>query len=385
MSSDGSSGNNTQKNTATSAIAVDRRKLLALLATAGSLAATQAAAAALADSGPAANIAPILSGGELHLEPRVIPEPLSVTQQARAYLAACSQVPFQPPPPVSDKEAWRAFIVKGNSVFDPYLDTVMNMPGASIETLELNGVSVYVAKSEGVQDSGKVNFFIHGGSFVNFGGRYTGFSTKIAALQYGGTVYGVDYRMPPDHPFPTPLDDCVAAYRAVLDKHPPSSLLVSGDSAGGNLAAAIMLKANKLGLPKPSALLLNTPVSDLTGISDSLQINHNIDVVLKEWTSAQTAIYIGNADAHDPFLSPLYGDLAKAFPPTYLRTGTRDLLLSDTVRLHAALRKAGVEADLFVAEAMPHAGFGGFTAEDNDNVADTKRWLANHWGTVPAG
>jgi len=92
-----------------------------------------------------------------------------------------------------------------------------------------------------------------------------------------------------------------------------------------------------------------------------------------------TALYLNGNDPHNPYLSPLFGKLDDAFPPTHLITGTRDRLLSDTVRMHAALRAANVPADLFVMEAMPHSGFGGLAPEEGAIRQDTKKWLVRYW------
>jgi acetyl esterase/lipase len=94
-------------------------------------------------------------------------------------------------------------------------------------------------------------------------------------------------------------------------------------------------------------------------------------------------LYADGHDLTDPYLSPIYGDFTKGFPPTFLQSGTRDLLLSDTVRMHRALLRAGIPADLHVWEAMPHGGFGGIfgnpTPEDAEMsaalVAFVDRWL----------
>lgn len=80
-----------------------------------------------------------------------------------------------------------------------------------------------------------------------------------------------------------------------------------------------------------------------------------------------------------PYLSPLNGDFTKGFPPTILTTGTRDLLLSDTVRMHRALRRAGVAAELHVTEAGGHGGFLGMAPEDHEIMAETRRFVQRHW------
>ena len=109
----------------------------------------------------------------------------------------------------------------------------------------------------------------------------------------------------------------------------------------------------------PAALFMWTPVVDLSRSGDTFATNAWVDPVSGGGNeTGELALYVGTGDIRHPYLSPLFGNLAH-FPPTYLRSGTRDRLLSDTVRMHAALRKAGVDAFLYVGEAMPHAGFAG--------------------------
>jgi monoterpene epsilon-lactone hydrolase len=88
------------------------------------------------------------------------------------------------------------------------------------------------------------------------------------------------------------------------------------------------------------------------------------------------ALYAQGHDLRDPYLSPLFGDLS-GFPPTFLQTGTRDLFLSNTVRMHRALRDAGVDAELHVWEAMPHGGFFG-APEDDEIGVEVRRFLEKH-------
>lgn len=84
-------------------------------------------------------------------------------------------------------------------------------------------------------------------------------------------------------------------------------------------------------------------------------------------------LYAGGRDLDHPHLSPLFGDL-RGLPPTLLVSGTRDLFLSNTVRMHRALLAAGVEAELHVFEAMPHGNFGGSTPEDGELQAQVRRF-----------
>jgi acetyl esterase/lipase len=172
-------------------------------------------------------------------------------------------------------------------------------------------------------------------------------------------VVSVDYRMPPDFPFPAALDDAMAVWRELLTRHDPHRMGIFGTSAGGGLTLATVLRAKIEGVPLPAAIAPGTPWADLTGAGDSLQANAFVDNVLVAntgWVGAAARLYAGGHDLSDPLLSPIHGDF-RGFPPAILTSGTRDLFLSNTVRTHRKLRQAGVEALLQVFEGQSHAQY----------------------------
>jgi acetyl esterase/lipase len=183
--------------------------------------------------------------------------------------------------------------------------------------------------------------------------------------------------MPPDHPYPASLDDCLTVYRALLNEREPTEIIVGGSSAGGNLAAALMLRARDEGLPLPAGLVLLSPELDLTETGDTFHTNAGIDPM--GTLMLPNLLYAGGADLADPYLSPLFGDFTKGFPPTLLTSGTRDLFLSNTVRMHRALRDAGVEAELHVLEAAVHGNFGGTSPEEASLNRDVRLFCEAHW------
>jgi acetyl esterase/lipase len=126
----------------------------------------------------------------------------------------------------------------------------------------------------------------------------------------------------------------------------------------------------------PTALVLRTPEVDLTESGDSFHTNAGIDNVLSSLREVNE-LYANGYDLSHPYLSPLFADLS-GFPPTFLQSGTRDLFLSNTVRMHRKLLSAGVEAELHVFEAMPHGGFGGTSPEDAELAAAVRDFLDRH-------
>jgi monoterpene epsilon-lactone hydrolase len=252
----------------------------------------------------------------------------------------------------------------------------------SVEERSIADVPVFVLTPEDAADGPNQPIYlnIHGGALIMGGGDACRVMALHAAAMAQLPTWSLDYRMPPDHPYPAALDDCLAVYRALLDVRPPERIVVGGGSAGGNLAAALILRARDEGLPMPAALLLLTPEADLTESGDTFQTNLGIDTVLTASLADSIALYAGDHDLRHPYLSPLFGDLSAPFPPTFLQTGTRDLFLSNTVLMHRKLRAGGVDAELHVFEAMPHGGFFG-APEDQELAAEVRRFLAAHLGS----
>jgi acetyl esterase/lipase len=311
---------------------------------------------------------------------RFIPVPTSVSEQAQEFLGmdmfsggADRVVP-------TDVAGWRALIKETDELLVAVMGAQVEHLRSSVSSQLVGGVPVFVVTPDGVEDSGAaqpIYLDIHGGSLLMGGGKACEVMARRIAGQVQMQTWSVDYRMPPDHPYPAALDDVLAVYRGLLDVRAPEQIVVGGGSAGGNLAAALMLRARDEGLPLPAALVLLTPEVDLTESGDSFHTNLGIDNVLTESLVDSIALYAGDHDLRDPYLSPLFGDLSSPFPPTLLQAGTRDLFLSNTVRMHRKLRVGGVDAQLHVFEAMPHGGFFG-APEDDELTEEIRRFLAAH-------
>ncbi|MGY3539793.1 monoterpene epsilon-lactone hydrolase [Bradyrhizobium sp. USDA 4515] len=200
---------------------------------------------------------------------------------------------------------------------------------------------------------------VHAGCYVVGGGEASTVEAILMAAFGHYRVIAIDYRMPPAAYFPAALDDVVAVWQDALKAHKPSQMAMFGTSAGAALALAAMFRARDQGVPLPGALGLGAPMADLTGVGDSFATNAMIDNVLvsrEGFCEPAARFYANGHDVGDPLLSPIYGNLA-GLPPTILTSGTRDLLLSSTVRLHRKLRQSGVDAQLQVFEAMSHAQY----------------------------
>ena len=279
-------------------------------------------------------------------------------------------------PDLDDLDAWRALVAERDAVTLPLMQGMAEAADVTAERREIGGVTVNVVVPAAAGDDDRLVLDIHGGALIFMGGESCSAMARLAAAGTGLPTWSPDYRMAPDHPHPAPLDDCVAVYRAALAERPADRVVVAGGSAGGNLAAALIVRAKEEGLPLPAALVLHTPEVDLTESGDSFRTNLGVDSILSLLLPVNE-LHAGGHDLAHPHLSPLFADLT-GFPPTVLTTGTRDLFLSNTVRMHRALRRAGVEAELHVLEAAPHGGFFGMAPEDREIGAEVRRFIDRH-------
>jgi acetyl esterase/lipase len=316
--------------------------------------------------------------GTVSLPARVVPAPALISDVARAALAAPRPAAGAWPDP-GDKDAWRRLIAARDR-----RSAQMSAPFAAklksdVAGRTMAGVPVHVGTPRGERhiDTGHVVFDIHGGALL-FGGGEANVRYEAAAvsLRTGRVTYALDYRVAPDHPYPAALDDCLAVYQALLEEKPPSEIVVCGTSAGGNLAAALLLRARDEGLPMPAGAVLLTPELDLTESGDTFHTLMGLDVVLPQRLMPVNLVYADGADLAHPYLSPLFGDVG-GFPPTLIQAGLRDIFLSNAAVMHRKLRAAGVRAELHVWEAMPHGGFGGLTPEDRDVSAEIQAFIAS--------
>jgi epsilon-lactone hydrolase len=313
----------------------------------------------------------------VRLDARDIPPPATISPAAQQILSNGASLPRTVWPSPNDKDAWRKQRAASDATWDQMAAPVLENVRAKVTTTRIAGVQCYdcLPLDEAPAD-GRVYLFIHGGAFVFGGGAFAKLQGARAAAELGVRTVSVDYRMPPDHPFPFAPEDCVSVYEALRKTVDPKRIVIGGSSAGGNIAAAATLMIRDRGLPLPAGTVLLTPEVDLTESGDSFRTNEDIDVVLKGRLPECNALYAAGHDLRDPYLSPLFGDFTKGFPPTLVQTGTRDLFLSNSVRTHRKLRDAGIDAELHVWEAMPHGGFIPGEAPENAEIqAEVARFI----------
>jgi monoterpene epsilon-lactone hydrolase len=201
----------------------------------------------------------------------------------------------------------------------------------------------------------RVVLHLHGGGYVMCSPRtHRGMAAALSRSARAQVVVP-EYRLAPEHPFPAALQDAVAWYRHLLDQGvDPARLAVTGDSAGGGLAVALLLEAKDEGLPLPACYVGISPWTDLAGTGDSMTTMDGRDPWLRAALVPPAArSYAGEHPLDHPRVSPLYGDLA-GLPPMLVHAGTEEILFDDGRRLVERARAAGVDASFGVFDGLWH-------------------------------
>ena len=290
---------------------------------------------------------------------KAVPVPGDVSPELQRLIAA----PYNPnwSAQWTTGEAWRKAANIQAAAITKNIPAMQARLGVTVQPTTIGGVRAYIVTPNDIppEHRDKVLIHIHGGCYELYPGESGTTEAMIMAGLGHYRVISVDYRMPPEAYFPAALDDVETVYKSVLSTHDSKNVGVFGTSAGGALVLELMLRAKHDGLPMPGAIAPGTPMSDLTKVGDSFYTNEKVDNVLVSrngFCQAAANVYAHGHDLKDPLLSPVYGDM-HGFPPAILTTGTRDLLLSNTVRVHQKLQQSGVEAQLEVFDGMSHAQY----------------------------
>ena len=289
------------------------------------------------------------ANGTAHIT-RVVPVPQDLSQQAQAFISR--RVPDEAPEPslAERRKGLDAWEVRSRAEWSKICPV-------RIEERKIAGVPVHVVTPESISaaNGDKVLINLHGGGFNGDSGSYT---ESIPIASYTGIkVIAVLYRLAPENPFPAGVDDAIAVYKELLKTYKPDHVVIYGTSAGATLTAEVAVKLKRLGLPMPAALGMFSTLDSFARLGDAqavFTLSGFAGHLDPPGSGVHDPYYVGTADARDPVLSPIYADL-HGMPPALFVTSERDSGLSDTVNLHRAYLRAGVDARLVVFDALPHA------------------------------
>lgn len=256
--------------------------------------------------------------------------------------------------------------------------------GVTIEQTMLGDVPAEKLSAAGAR-ADRAMLYIHGGGFVAGKPANRRALTGRLAAKLDATVYAIEYRLAPEHPFPAGLDDCANAYRALVTSGiPPRGIVVGGDSAGGNLSFALALKLKSEGTPEPAALVALSPATDLASAPPSHKSNARADAMF-DTRMFPTVVrhYCPGSDAADPFISPLRGDV-KGLPPTLIQCSRDEILRDDGVLMAEKLRAAGTEVSLEVWPNVFHVWqlMADQIPESRKAIENIVSFVGRQWGSA---
>lgn len=221
--------------------------------------------------------------------------------------------------------------------------------------VEVEGMSCEWIRVERAHMKKYVILYCHGGGYSTGSTVYARTLTTKLAESTSMDVFCFNYRLAPEHPYPAAAQDAMKAWNYLMYLgYGARDVIVAGDSAGGNLALSLVLKLKSEQRILPRGMVLLSPWTDLTASGKSHTSRENVDPVLdREYLARMTENYAAGQDLHDPFISPLFGDMA-GLPPTYIQVGDNEMLLSDSTNLHKKMVKANVSVKIDVYKGMWH-------------------------------
>ena len=235
----------------------------------------------------------------LQVPARTLPPPGTVSPQMQKIIGAPISPNWKAWPQTPDE--WRKFVANAAATVEKGLPAMRDALKVKSEPMTIDGVKAFMLTPAEIppQNRNRLLIHIHGGCFVSGPGE-SGTSEAIMMAGFGGfKVLSVDYRMPPDHPYPAALDDVMTIWKAAQKMAPARNMAVIGSSAGGGLTLSMVLKAKMDKLPLPAAIAPGTPMSDLTGAGDSFQTNAMVDNVLVAYGAScdvRAAMYANGRD-----------------------------------------------------------------------------------------
>jgi len=253
--------------------------------------------------------------------------------------------------------------------------------------IEVGGVDAVEVAVDG-NDSANVILYFHGGLYVIGSANASLPLAADLARRTSAKVVSVDYRLAPEHPYPAALDDAKAAYEGLLAQGiDPSNIAVSGESAGGGLAVALLLALRNADLSMPSSAFLMSPMTDLTLSGNTITEKEAVDPLFTgDALRRRVPDYVGAADPSDPYISPVFGDL-RGLPPMLIQVGSHEILLSDAIRLAARAAEDDVATTLDVTPGVPHVfqGYASMLDEGDAALNRATEFLTAHFSVTTRG
>jgi monoterpene epsilon-lactone hydrolase len=309
--------------------------------------------------------------------------PSTISKGAQEILKSLTMnMPMFVTPSSDDMDGWQELNQRISSMAIQMSQPIVDSYQPDITAANLRDVNVLDIKPNDWEDNGKVLVYVHGGGYTILGANSTLGNAALVANATGLRVISVDYSLAPFSKWNQTTNEVVSVIQALKDQcYSLDDIAMYGDSAGGGLVAGSVLKMRDQGVVIPAALVLWSPWTHVTGIGDTYFTLRDADPFLNVGLEKNMAdAYANPSDQKNPYVSPVYGNFSKGFPPTLIQGGTKEVLLSDFVRLYQALDQAGIPVKLDIYEGMPHVfqTFFHNTTESNIAISKTNDFLMEY-------
>lgn len=302
--------------------------------------------------------------------------PALASPAARAFVAA----PTAPRTYRLTRETIDRYREEMRAEFVPRAERALKRFGPKLEQTEIDGIPcLAVTPADG--DPERTILYGYGGGYASGSAFEDLIVTAALAGLARARVITPEYRLAPEHPYPAAVDDGYAVYRAITKVVPAGTLAVAGESAGGNLALAILLRAQRDGLRMPSAVALLSPWCDLANRGDNPNGDGRDPTLDDRSLGEYAALYASGTDLADPDVSPVNGRFGPDFPPVMITSGSRDALMGQCIRLSQVLRESGIDVDLRIRDGLWHVfEFYDELPEAEQSLREVSEFLMAHAG-----
>jgi len=297
------------------------------------------------------------SGNKKHHVPNYY-VPTTISPEAQAVLGSFPLKAVEKVLPMADDfEGWQSYWEANEHLWTGFSDTLVLKFQPVLKDTMLGGVPVIEVLPREWKNNGKVLIYLHGGAYTFFSARTMLMGSVPIADITGIKVISVNYTNPPRMRYNQILDQVIAVVKALLEQgYELSDIGIYGDSAGGGLSAGAVLKMRDIGMGIPAVVVLISPWSDITENGDTYHTLKGDDPIISYGNSLDESslAYAPQEEHKNPYVSPVYGDYTKGFPPTLIQGGTKEIFLSNFVRHYQVIDQAGIPVKLDLYEGMWH-------------------------------
>lgn len=301
--------------------------------------------------------------------------PDTISSEWSAVLSALGQGRDAAVPSPDDVQAWQALQDADSTAKIKAAAPFVEAFNGTFRDISLGGVAVVEVTPDELARNDKIAVYLHGGAYVFNSARGAITSAILLADETGLTVMAVDYTLAPHSKWQETTDQVLSVFAALGEQDfAASDIVLYGDSAGGGLSAGSVLKMRDQGMEMPAALILWSPWTDISETGDSYVTLRDAEpfFTYQDVLGPSALAYADVADHQHPYVSPVYGDFKMGFPPTLIQGGTKEIFLSNFVRLYQALDQAGQTVKLDLYEGMPHVFMAALPDSPESRVAIRK-------------